>query len=335
MVLCTPTCSRVPSACFVIPMGLLWPPSVTTFLLGVLSLSPALSPPELGPHVPLPSRRRVKVAVALLTQQANTPKSASCVRLTCRTVARRCSEAFWPNLEREGAPVGWATQTDRQADVPWGRLLTKWCLGCSRCPATARLWSRRRQARSAQWPPSARCSSGLSGSPAPAPVSHWQQAQEVQEARCKGLGAQWEGSFRGESHQGYTFQQRGKHDSPVASPAPPEKQAQPPGSGSKHRLQLRCSRLGRFLGLGQPLTHPRSNKQDLCHAQGARGPPQLKKCEMFHFAAYLPWLGEISCWHCWRATRGRRAPAACCLLGGAKFSCRCHHCRGADWGWER
>lgn len=231
--------------------------------------------------------------------------------------------------------MGWATQTDRQADVPWGRLLTKWCLGCSRCPATARLWSRRRQARSAQWPPSARCSSGLSGSPAPAPVSHWQQAQEVQEARCKGLGAQWEGSFRGESHQGYTFQQRGKHDSPVASPAPPEKQAQPPGSGSKHRLQLRCSRLGRFLGLGQPLTHPRSNKQDLCHAQGARGPPQLKKCEMFHFAAYLPWLGEISCWHCWRATRGRRAPAACRLPGGAKFSCRCHHCRGADWGWER
>lgn len=54
----------------------------------------------------LPTRRRVKVAVALLTQQANTPKSASCVRLSCRMLVRSHSEAFWANLGEIKATMG-------------------------------------------------------------------------------------------------------------------------------------------------------------------------------------------------------------------------------------
>lgn len=61
--------------------------------------------------LPVPSRSlpaccRVNVAVTLLIQQANTPKSASWVRLSCRTLARSCSEEFWPDLMGHGDAVG-------------------------------------------------------------------------------------------------------------------------------------------------------------------------------------------------------------------------------------
>lgn len=73
---------------------------------GAAAPAPGSGCPVSVPSASLPARRRVKVAVVLLTQQANTPKSVSCVRLSCSTLARSRSEAFWPNLGGDGVAVG-------------------------------------------------------------------------------------------------------------------------------------------------------------------------------------------------------------------------------------
>lgn len=92
--------SNAPPPTSMVPMGLLLLPVASGTSLEV----------SFCPIVSLPALRRVKVAVALLIQQANTPKSLSCVRLSCRTLLRSCSEAFGANLWGDGAIVGWAVR---------------------------------------------------------------------------------------------------------------------------------------------------------------------------------------------------------------------------------
>lgn len=142
------------------------------------------------------------------------------------------------------------TPPPKQMDVcPQGRLLTRRCPGCSRCPATARPCSRREWAGSPRCPPSARCSSARPGSPAPAPASRWQPAPGFRGAHCKGLGAQRGGGLDGKADPALPAGQ-------VSGVAIPGKQAVPWGSGSAGCLWLFSNRLSRFGSLGRTLALP-------------------------------------------------------------------------------
>lgn len=185
--------------------------------------------------------------MALLTQQANTPKSASCVRLSCRTLARSRSEAFWANLGADGAAVGWAVQrptpTDRQTDghtpgrAPYQAV--SWLLSLpSHRPSLVQAGTGSQRSAAAQrtvqfsatWLPSASSSVSL-----------------VAGTRISGITPQRSGGTAGRGFQmGKLIQFPAGRATVAAIPASLEKQALPRGSGSERCLRLFCNRLSWF-----------------------------------------------------------------------------------------